>query len=216
MPRTSRNRHQIKALLTYECARLIAEEGVKDFRTAKRKAALRLAVTDKACLPDNMEIEQALLDHQRLFHGDRQANQLRSLREKAIKAMDLLAIFRPKLVGPVLSGTADQHSDIQLHLFADTSKDVLLFLMEQHIPLETSERRFRLSSGGSISRPVFRFEAGNTCIDLTIFELLDEREAPRSPVNGQPLRRAGRSELTSLLADQDSITSQQSTHPNLE
>jgi hypothetical protein len=200
MPKAYRNSYRIKALLAHECARLIAEEGVKDLRTAKRKAALRLAVTDKACFPDNTEIEQALLNYQRLFHGDRHENQLRTLRETALKAMDFLEIFRPRLVGAVLSGTADHHSDVQLHLFAETPKDVLIFLMEQNVPLETSERRFRLNSGDSISRPVFRFEAGDTSIDLTVFELLDEREAPRSPIDGQPLRRAGRSELTSLLA----------------
>ena len=101
-----RDAPQLRMLLAQECARLLAEEGVADFRTAKRKAALRLAVTDKGLLPDNREIEQALLDYQRLFQADSQSRRLRELREAALEAMRFLARFRPKLVGPVLSGTA--------------------------------------------------------------------------------------------------------------
>ncbi|HRF62355.1 MAG TPA: hypothetical protein PK708_05595 [Candidatus Competibacter sp.] len=199
MARRYRDHYRLKALLAQECARLMADEGIKDFRTAKRKAALRLAITDKAVLPDNTEIQQALIDHQRLFHGEHQAARLRGLRETALEVMRFLASFRPKLVGSVLNGTAGPHADVQLHLFADTSKDVLIFLMEHHIPLETSERRLKLNNGDLISLPVFRFQAGDTFIELTIFGPLGEREAPRSPVDGRPLRRAGLVEVRTLL-----------------
>lgn len=200
MARRHRDHHRLKTLLAQECARLMAEEGIKDFRTAKRKAALRLAVDDKAALPDNVEIERAVIEHQRLFHTERQAARLRGLRETALEAMRFLASFRPKLVGAVLNGTAGSHSDVQLHLFADTPKDVLMFLMEHRIPLETSERRLKLNNGDHVFLPVFRFGAGDTLIDLTVFALLDEREAPRSPVDGRPLRRAGPTEVQFLLS----------------
>jgi len=201
MARRHRDPRRLKILLAQECARIIAEEGVQNFRTAKRKAALRLAVADKADLPDNAEIEQALLDHQRLFHADRQADRLRHLRETALEAMRFLAPFRPRLVGPVLSGAAGAHADIQLHLFADTAKDVLLFLLEHHIPFETAERRFKLGNDPPVRLPVLRFGAGEHLqIDLTIFAPLAEREAPRSPVDGQPMRRAGLAEVQALLA----------------
>lgn len=200
MARRYRDHHRLKILLAQECARLMADEGIRDFRTAKRKAALRLAIADKAALPDNAEIERALIDHQRLFHAEHQASRLRGLRKTALEAMNFLANFRPRLVGSVLNGTAGPHADIQLHLFTDTPKDVLLFLMEHHIPFETSERRFKLANGDHLCLPVFRFGAGETCIDLAIFGLLAEREAPRSPVDGRPLRRAGPAEVAALLA----------------
>ena len=40
MARRYRDHYRLKALLAQECARLMADEGIKDFRTAKRKAAL--------------------------------------------------------------------------------------------------------------------------------------------------------------------------------
>lgn len=199
MARRHRDHHRLKTLLAQECARLMTEEGIKDFRTAKRKAAVRLMIDDKAALPDNAQIEQAVLEHQRLFHAERQVDRLRELRQTALEAMSFLARFRPKLVGSVLSGTAGSHSDIQLHLFADTPKDVLLFLMEHHIPLETSERRLKLNNGDRVILPVFGFRAGDTLIDLTVFAPLDEREPPRSSVDGRPLRRAGPTEVELLL-----------------
>ena len=128
-----RDVQRVKTLLAQECARLMADEGVPNFRTAKRKAAVRLAVANKALLPDNREIEQALMDHQRLFHADQQASRLQDLRKTALDAMRFLARFRPRLVGPVLSGTAGLSADIQLHLFADAPHDVALFLMEHQI-----------------------------------------------------------------------------------
>ncbi|MCB1778464.1 MAG: hypothetical protein KDI50_13620, partial [Candidatus Competibacteraceae bacterium] len=65
MARRRRDTPRLKILMAQESARIMVEEGVQDFRSAKRKAAIRLAVTDKAALPDNAEIEQALLDYQR-------------------------------------------------------------------------------------------------------------------------------------------------------
>ena len=196
-----RDTPRLRILLAQECARLMAEEGVADFRTAKRKAALRMAVANKGLLPDNREIEQALLDYQRLFQADRQPQCLRELREVALEAMRFLACFQPKLVGPVLSGTAGPHTPIQLHLFVDTPKEVALFLMDQRIPFATSERRLRMNNGDQACLPVFRFSAGNHDLDLTIFAPLADREAPRSPVDGRPMRRAGSAEIQALLAE---------------
>lgn len=200
----ARRRHdtpRLKILMAQESARIMVEEGVQDFRSAKRKAAIRLAVTDKAALPDNAEIEQALLDYQRLFHADRQALRLRGLRETAVEIMRFLACFRPRLVGPVLSGTTGSHADIHLHLFADTPTDVLLFLMEHHIPFDTKEHRIKLGNGDPVCLPAFRLDADGSRVDLTIFAPLAEREAPRSPIDGRSMRRASLAEVQALLAE---------------
>ncbi len=201
MARRRRDTPRLTTLVAQESARIMVEEGVQDFRSAKRKAAIRLAVADKAVLPDNAEIEQALLDYQRLFHANRQARCLRGLRETAVEAMRFLARFRPRLVGPVLSGATGPHADIHLHLFADTPTDVLLFLMEHRIPFDTTEHRVKLGNGDPACLPAFRLDADGSHIDLTIFAPLAEREAPRSPVDGRPMRRAGLAEVQALLAE---------------
>lgn len=194
---------RLRALLTQECARIMAEEGVKDFMLAKRKATARLGLTTRTLLPSNTEIEQALLAYQRLFKSAEQARHLRTLRQAAVEAMRFLARFRPRLVGPVLTGAAGNQMDINLHLFTDTAEDVVLFLLHHNIPFNTSERRLRLGSGDYACFPAFSFGAGEVNIEMIVFTRDAEREAPRSPVDGRPMRRATLAEVQALLAGEE-------------
>lgn len=93
-----------------EAARLISEQGIRDYALAKRKAAGRLGIVADSALPKNDEIEEALREHQRLFHADDQPRRLRRYREAAREALVFFARFEPRLVGAVLDGSADRHS----------------------------------------------------------------------------------------------------------
>ena len=106
--------------LVREAARLMAEEGITDYFTAKRKATQRLGAADTHNLPSNREIQDALIEYQEVFGGEEHRSRLIELRRHALSAMELFINFRPRLVGPVLLGTADGSSGVQLHLFADT------------------------------------------------------------------------------------------------
>lgn len=176
----------------------MVEQGVRDFRLAKEKAAQRLGVTDRAALPRNSEIEAAITEHRRLFAGHEHTAHLASMRETAVRAMDLLADHQPRLVGSVLSGAVTPNSDINLHVFADSPEHVALSLMQHNVPYETAERRIKLTSGDYEWRPVFRFVAGHVRVDVTVFPELGLRAAPVSPVDGKPMRRANRTEVAAL------------------
>ena len=178
----------------------MSEHGIRDFLTAKRKAAERFGVTDLAVLPKNTEIEEALAEHQRLFVADTHADQLNAMRSTALEAMRLFADFEPRLVGPLLTGTATPHSDITLHLFSDTPENVAVRLIDRSIPHEIAERRFRVQRDEVEAYPVVRFNAGGHGVDATIFPLDGIRQAPPGPVDGRPMRRATAEEVASLLA----------------
>ncbi len=196
-PRTDELRH----LLAQEAARIMAEEAVRDFRFAKLKAAERLGFDTRYLhLPTNLEVEQALALHQRLFRADTQAAHIRQLRETARNAMHMLNGFEARLVGPVLTGTAADHAIIYLHVFSDVPEHVALFLMDKHIPYEVSSRKLKSGSGVQRDYPVFSFVAGDTTIELTVFSQDGIREAPASPLDGKPMRRASLRELDMLLA----------------
>src|SRR5687768_15245002 len=137
---------RLRALMSQEAARLIVDEGVSDFQTAKRKAAERLKLSEHQLLPRNSEIEEAVRARQRLFQEGPHEQHLRNLRLSAVRAMILLKEFSPRLTGSVLSGTAGPHSDINLHLFADTPEDVILRLMALEIPHRSLEKRLRMRS----------------------------------------------------------------------
>ena len=192
---------QMRLRIAMEAARILAESGLDDFQAAKRKAAARLGAPDTRNLPSNLEIEAALVEHQRLFESDTQPARLRHLRETARSAMEFFGAFQPRLVGPVLNGTANSHSSVQLHLFAPTPEEVVVFLLEHNIPYKDGERRLRFGREDSTSYPVYRFMAEDVPIELIVFPLDGMRQAPRSPVDGRPMERAGLSRLDTLLTE---------------
>lgn len=192
---------QMRTRIAQEAARLMSEEGVQDFYAAKRKAAQHLGAPDTRNMPRNQEVEAALHEYQRLFRGDQQADHLQALREASVQAMLFLADFQPRLVGSVLSGTAGQHADINLHLFADTSEEVSLFLMENNIPFQPSQKRLRIGRDTWEDYPSFEFMAGDQPVELVVFPLEGRHEAPRSPVDGRPMQRANLEDVTALMSD---------------
>lgn len=190
---------RVRLLVTQEAARIMAEEGINDYLVAKRKAAERIGAPDTRNLPRNSEIQDALIDYQRLFGGDERPALLRRLRETAIEAMQFLERFQPRLVGSVLHGTATEHSDVNLHLFAETPEELVFFLMEHDIPHEVTERRFRFGREDYVHIPVYRLIAGDIAVDLAVFPRKGLREAPRSRIDGQPMERAGISMVREML-----------------
>ena len=190
----------LRLAIAQEAARLMIEHGHDDFLTAKRKAALHFGVTDQAVLPKNTEIEEALAARQRLFAPEEHAGTLQAMREAAAQAMRLFDGFEPRLVGPVLTGTATAHNDITLHLFADTPESVTLRLIDRGIPHRVAERRFRDARDEVEARPALRFTAGEHEIEATIFPKDGIRQAPPGPVDGRPMRRATLAEVEELVA----------------
>lgn len=197
-----RRSEELRLRLAREAARILAEEGVPDYLAAKRKAMDRLSVDraqSRRVLPNNVEIQEALAEHQRLFQSRSQPDRLRQLRETAIQAMRLLEGFAPRLVGGVLDGSATLHEGVKLHVFADPPEEVLMFLMDQGIPVESDERRLRRHDGIHASYPVYRFMAGDVGVELTLFADRERGHPPRSPVDGAPMPRASLTEVEELL-----------------
>ncbi len=198
MPATDRDK-RLRTLLAQEAARIMAGDHVQDFQMAKRKAAERLGVTVTRNLPANDEIEQALLEYQRLFQSDSQPEFLRRGRETALSAMRMLSEFEPRLVGSVLSGTAGQHTEVELHVYAETPECIQLFLMQQHIPYETGERRAQFKRGEYQMLPTFHFVAGEVRVLLIVFSSDMSRQPPLSQVDGRPMQRANIEAVEQLL-----------------
>ncbi|MGE0580869.1 MAG: hypothetical protein AB7P31_01855 [Steroidobacteraceae bacterium] len=199
------SRHQparaenLRRAIAQEAARIMAEHGVRDFHAAKRKAAERYGVIDGGLLPKNTEIEEALAGYQRLFGGESHVQSLQSQRAAALEAMQWLAEFQPRLVGPVLAGTATEHVDVQLHLFADRAEAVTLKLMDHGMAHEVGERRVKLNAERIIAYPTVRFEMSGEPIEAVVFARDGIRQAPVSPVDGKPMRRADAAEVEALL-----------------
>lgn len=194
--------HERRRSLAHEAARLMAEGGIRDYHQAKLKAAQRLGIFDDASLPRNREIEDALREYQRLFQRDN-VFELRVRREAALRAMEFLSVFEPRLVGPVLEGTADARTAVALHVHSDDPEAVHHHLDQHGIPAESRTRRVRLDRERSEDFPVWVFSAEGLPFDLTVMPRDILRQAPLSSIDEKPMRRASASQLRQLLADDE-------------
>lgn len=197
--RTRERRHR----LAHEAARLMAEGGMRDYHQAKLKAAERLGIHDDASLPRNREIDEALREYQRLFLGDAHATGLRTRRDAALRALEFFHPFDPRLVGPVLEGTADAHSPVHLHLYADDADAVPRFLDDAGIPAESRTRHVRLDRAREDDYPVWVFSAEGLSFDLLVLPQDALRQAPLSGIDEKPMRRASAAQLRALLAEEE-------------
>lgn len=200
-PHTATQSRERRHRLAHEAARLMAESGIGDYHQAKMKAAHQLGIHDDASLPRNIEIEAALREHQRLFARPDHGRQLQLRRHAALRAMEFLQAFSPRLVGPVLEGTADGNSPVQLQLFDDDADAVQRFLDDHGIPADVRVRRLRLDRHRSLDAPAWLFEAEALTFELVVLPYDALRQAALSPLDDKPMRRASLAQLRQLLAE---------------
>lgn len=200
MPRHLRRLKQVRKEVAAEAARIIATEGQHNYHAAKKKAAERIGVSERLALPSNIEVKDALRSYQGLYGGDAHRTNLVRLRRIALQAMRILDDFRPRLVGSVLDGTADAHSRVSLHVFSESVESVLMFFLERGIPYSQEERQIRWYSGEHHAIPLVLADFDGQTVELAVFEEVQLRQAPPSPIDGKPQRRASLQEVQLLLA----------------
>ena len=130
-----------RASIAAVAARLIAEDGITDFHLAKRKAARQLGLAEHVAFPDNAEVEAELRAYRSLYQGDEHEALIAELRQEALDLLELLVGFNPYLTGSVLEGTAGENSRIDILLFADSAKEVEIFLLNRGIDVSHGEAR---------------------------------------------------------------------------
>ena len=202
------NPQQLRQLIAQQAARMMAEDGISDYAYAKKKAGRQVGTVDNNILPSNTEIEEELKLYNALFLSDEQPENLLNLRKSALFTMQLLEKFNPHLTGPVLDGTAGLGSETHIHLFADSLKDVEMFLLNKNIPFETNEKSYRVMNDGKRDKkgdsrkkiPVFSLEMASGVIKLSVFEVDEIRVATKRATDGSNAERADITEVKHLLA----------------
>lgn len=196
--RTSES-ERARQLVAQEAARIIVNHGVRDYRLAKQKAAERLGMNTRGSLPGNTEIESAVAEHLQIFGGDAHTDHVRLLRVAALSAMGMLTSFTPRLVGPVLAGTADENSVVNLHVFADSPEFVAQEIIDLGLSFRPYERRLKSRRNQVETYAGFAFRHNHSSIEATVFPIDGIRQAPMSPINGKPMQRADSTSVQQLL-----------------
>jgi hypothetical protein len=178
----------LRAEIAAVAARMIAEDGL-DYGTAKRKAAKQLLGDRRIqsnILPDNAQVEEEVRQYNAIFFGDTQPARLLHLRKLALQIMEQLEPFQPYLTGAILNGTAGEHSDIHLQLFADGPKDVEIYLLNKNISFVVSETTHFRKQQEPVETVSFIWKGEG--VHLALYQADDLRGALRRGREQQPDR----------------------------
>ncbi|MFO0548332.1 MAG: nucleotide-binding enzyme [Polyangiaceae bacterium] len=218
----------LRARITLEAARLMIEEDVKQYFTAKRIAARRLLGRVEgrraACfrpheLPSNGEIREAILYLAELADGPLRRRRLFALRVVALEVMRPLEAFRPRLIGSVSTGHVRRGSDIDLHVFPEQEEDLerafadLGWAVERELACiqKGGEMReyvhYRFEPSAELSRwiaacdgPRPNREPDPLLVEFTVYEPRELRQTQRSSTDGKPIVRVTPRALDLLLS----------------
>ena len=191
------NLEHMRQLIAQKAAQMMAEDGINDFAYAKKKAGKQLGVSEASVMPTNAEIEDEIRLYHEIYNADEQPLELAKLRQAALMTMQLFERFNPHLTGSVLDGSAGKFSQTNIHLFADSAKDVEMFLLNQQIPFESSEKAYRVSDKPSKDKkekvrktvPVFTLETDLGLQKLSVFDVDDMRVATKRTGDGSNAER---------------------------
>lgn len=196
MPRHDKTRQLtgVRASIASAAARLMAEDGITDYYHAKRKAARQLGLPEHTTYPDNAEVEAELRAYRSIYQDDDHLERLGALRHTALELLDLLADFHPYLTGSVLDGTAGEHSNIDIQLFADSAKEVEIFLLNRGMIFEHVEPR------NDKVEAVLVLDTDTADANLVIYPPRLERVSLKHR-DGRPRERVKADALRTLLAE---------------
>ena len=121
-----------------EAATLLYASQEKEYKQAKKRAAKTLGVR---VLPSNLEVAEELDKIAEEREGPSRRELLLQMRKEALKIMEVLKDFNPRLVGSVWRGTAHQNSDIDILAFSQDPKVMLDQLRENKYKITSSEWR---------------------------------------------------------------------------
>lgn len=196
MHRPDRTRADLRASIASAAARLMAEDGIVDYRQAKRKALRQLGLPEHTALPDNAEVEAELRAWRSLYQGEEHVELLAELRQTALDLLEFLDRFHPYLTGSVLEGTAGEHSRIDILLFPDSAKEVEIFLLNHNLSFSHGEPR------GEKVEAVLILETDTADANLIVLPPQLERVALKYR-DGRPRERVRAEALRELLADSE-------------
>jgi len=199
MPSTGKAISKTRKEIAQLAAKFLAVDGINDYLVAKRKAALQIGIRTDKGLPTNFEVEQALKEYQALYQNGDQTALLRAMRSKALQAMRMLVSYQPRLVGPVLTGTATRHAEITLHLVNDEPEQIGFRLNEHAIPFTSTAKTVKTGKTEKTDYPAFEFIADHTRILLIVFPERQKHYTPLSTITGKPMQRASIVEVEKLL-----------------
>jgi len=139
----------MRRMVANEAAVLLYSGLEKEYLQAKIRAAQALNVR---LLPSNREVAEELDILADEFEGLSRRHRLIRLRKSALKLMESLFEFKPRLIGSVWRGTATRNSDIDIRVLSDDRNAVERVLRDSGYSILRSVKRLKQDEiGGEVN-----------------------------------------------------------------
>jgi hypothetical protein len=193
------NRSKLRRQITWEAARLMYNRQESEYYRAKLKAARLIGQgwVRPADLPSNAEIRDEIQSLARLYEGDSRRDNLLAMRLAALAMMRRLAPFRPRLIGSTLTGHIREGSDVDLHVFSDTTEAVTHLLDQDGFNYSVERKQVRKHGEERIFTHVHL--AAEYPFELTIYAADKAHYVCKSSITGKAIERASIAELEQFL-----------------
>jgi hypothetical protein len=176
------------------------EREESEYYRAKMKAARRLTTrwVKPADLPSNGEIRDQIQAFARMHEGDRRDESLLQMRLEALRIMRILRLFRPRLIGSVMTGHVRQGSDIDIHIFSDSPSHVTMVLDDESLIYDVERKQVRKHGEHRVFTHIHIKE--RFPIELTVYPADKAHYVFKSSITGKGIERASIAELEQLLS----------------
>jgi hypothetical protein len=191
---------KLRRQIAWDAARLMYSRQESEYYRAKLKAARRIVRgwVKPADLPSNAEIRDEIQAYARLIEGEKRHDHLREMRVEALRMMRVLRVFRPRLIGSVLTGHIRQGSDIDLHVFSDSVEAVAATLADEGFVFEVERKRVRKQGEERVFTHIHVAE--RFPLELTVYAANLVSYVFKSSVTGKAIERVSIAELEQFLA----------------
>lgn len=194
------NRTKLRRQIAWDAARLMYSRQETEYYTAKMKAARQICKgwVKPADLPSNVEVRDQVQLLARMFEGESRNDNLLAMRLAALAMMRRLAPFRPRLIGSVLTGHIRQGSDIDLHVFSDTTEAVTHLLDQDGLDYVVERKQVRKHGEERIFTHIHL--ADGFAFELTLYAADQAHYVFKSSITGKAIERASIAELEQFFA----------------
>lgn len=197
---------------------MMYERTEREYFTAKRKAARQLGLTAGTYfrdLPSNAEIREEIDILARLHEGENRSANLLAMRLTGLRMLRILEPFAPRLIGSVLTGHIRTGSDIDIHVFSDSTSAVTDVLENAGFACDIEHKRIVKHNQSRVFTHIHLEAAGSDVqhadtrfpVEITLYADNLRSYVFRSSITGKPIEKATAAELERLI---------QQEHPSLD
>ncbi len=193
------NPSRLRRQIAFEAAQLMYLRDECEYYRAKMKAARRICKgwVKPADLPSNAEIRDQVQMFARTHEGSTRDANLKQMRHEALRVMRILAHFKPRLIGSVMTGHVRRGSDIDLHVFSDSTESVAAALELAGMTFDVERKHIR--KHGEVQLFIHIHVVDRFPIELTIYPANRAHYVFKSSITGKAIERASIAELETLL-----------------